>query len=576
MDYKVFSTELAGRPLTIEFGKYAQQANGSAFVRYGDTVVMVNATMSEKPREGVDFFPLSVDFEEKQYSVGKIPGGFIKREGRPTEKATLTCRLIDRPLRPLFPKGMRNDVQVVATCLSVDKDIPPEVPAMIGSSAALSVSDIPWGGPTGTVVVGCVDGELVLCPDAAQREKSTLHLTVSGTRDAVLMVEAGAREVPEELMLRAILFGHEEIKKLVAFIEGIRQEIGKEKAEVALITTGEDVKAAVREYAYDKCRWVFETTDRHERQEREAQVKAECEEHFAEQFEGRLSEVDDALYYLNKEIMRARILTEGVRPDRPRPDRRAPHLVRGRHSAPHARPAPSLPAAKRRPSPSQPSDSRALRVQILDGLGTEDFKRYIHHYNMPPYATGEAGRMKSPGRREIGHGAGRARPGAGRARRGRVPLRAASGERDPLLQRLQLHGLRLRQHAEPHGRGRAHQAPRGRRGHGPHQGRGDRQGRRAHRHSGPGGLPGRHGLQGGRHRQGHHRHPDGYQDRRHRPRDSGKGAQPGAGGPPAHPQDHAGYAGQAARAPEPLRAQDRALHHQPRKDPARSSDRAAR
>ena len=315
MEYKVFSTELAGRPLTIEFGKYAQQANGSAFVRYGDTVVMVNATMSEKPREGVDFFPLSVDFEEKQYSVGKIPGGFIKREGRPTEKATLTCRLIDRPLRPLFPKGMRNDVQVVATCLSVDKDIPPEVPAMIGSSAALSVSDIPWGGPTGTVVVGCVDGELVLCPDAAQREKSTLHLTVSGTRDAVLMVEAGAREVPEELMLRAILFGHEEIKKLVAFIEGIREEIGKEKAEVALITTGEDVKAAVREYAYDKCRWVFETTDRHERQEREAQVKAECEEHFAEQFEGRLSEVDDALYYLNKEIMRARILSEGIRPD---------------------------------------------------------------------------------------------------------------------------------------------------------------------------------------------------------------------------------------------------------------------
>ena len=355
------------------------------------------------PREGVDFFPLSVDFEEKQYSVGKIPGGFIKREGRPTEKATLTCRLIDRPLRPLFPKGMRNDVQVVATCLSVDKDIPPEVPAMIGSSAALSVSDIPWGGPTGTVVVGCVDGELVLCPDAAQREKSTLLLTVSGTKDAVLMVEAGAKEVPEELMLRAILFGHEEIKKLVAFIEGIQQEIGKEKAEVALITTGEDVKAAVREYAYDKCRWVFETTDRHERQEREAQVKAECEEHFAEQFEGRLSEVDDALYYLNKEIMRARILTEGIRPDgRGLTDVRpiwceVGILPRTHGSAVFTR-----------------GETQALTVttlgsmsdvQILDGLGTEDFKRYIHHYNMPPYATGEAGRMKSPGRREIGHGA---------------------------------------------------------------------------------------------------------------------------------------------------------------------------
>ena len=247
MEYKVFSTELAGRPLSIEFGKYAQQANGSAFVRYGDTVVMVNATMSEKAREGVDFFPLSVDFEEKQYSVGKIPGGFIKREGRPTEKATLTCRLIDRPLRPLFPKGMRNDVQVVATCLSVDKDIPPEIPAMLGSSAALSVSDIPWGGPTGTVVVGCVDGEFVICPDAEQREKSTLHLTVSGTKDAVLMVEAGAKEVPEELMLQAILFGHEEIKKLVAFIENIQKEIGKEKAVVDLVTTGDDVKAAVRE-----------------------------------------------------------------------------------------------------------------------------------------------------------------------------------------------------------------------------------------------------------------------------------------------------------------------------------------
>ena len=210
MEYKVFTTELAGRPLSIEFGKYAQQAAGSAFVRYGDTVVMVNATMSEQARDGVDFFPLSVDFEEKQYSVGKIPGGFIKREGRPTEKATLTCRLIDRPLRPLFPKGMRNDVQVVATCLSVDKDIPPEVPAMIGSSAALAVSNIPW-----------VDGELIINPDEAQRAKSTLHLTVSGTRDAVLMVEAGAEEVTEEQMLQAIMLAHDEIKKIVAFIDSI-------------------------------------------------------------------------------------------------------------------------------------------------------------------------------------------------------------------------------------------------------------------------------------------------------------------------------------------------------------------
>lgn len=403
MDYRVFSTELAGKPLSIEFGKYAQQANGSAFVRFGDTVVMVNVTMSEKAREGVDFFPLSVDFEEKQYSVGKIPGGFIKREGRPTEKATLTCRLIDRPLRPLFPKGMRNDVQVVATCLSIDKDIPPEIPAMIGSSAALAVSDIPWNGPTGTVVVGMVDGEFVICPDEDQRQRSVLNLTVSGTKDAVLMVEAGAKEVSEEIMLQAILMGHEEIKKIVAFIEDIQKEIGKEKAIVDLVTTGDDVKAAVREYAYDKCCWVFETTDRHIRQDREAQVNADCAEHFAEQFEGRLSEVADALYYLNKEIMRKKILEQGIRPDgRGLTDVRpiwceVGILPRTHGSAIFTR-----------------GETQALTVttlgsmsdaQVLDGLGTEDSKRYIHHYNMPPYATGEAGRMKSPGRREIGHGA---------------------------------------------------------------------------------------------------------------------------------------------------------------------------
>ena len=403
MDYRVFSTELAGRPLSIEFGKYAQQANGSAFVRYGETVVMVNVTMSEKAREGVDFFPLSVDFEEKQYSVGKIPGGFIKREGRPTEKATLTCRLIDRPLRPLFPKGMRNDVQVVATCLSVDKDLPPEVPAMIGSSAALAVSDIPWGGPTGTVVVGCVDDELIINPNDEQRQKSTLHLTVSGTKDAVLMVEAGAKEMPEEKMLQAILFAHEEIKKIVAFIESIQAEIGKEKAVVDLVTTGDDVKAAVREFAYDKCCWVFETPDRHERKEREDQVQAECNEHFAEQFEGRMSEVADAIYYLKKEIMRKKILEQGIRPDgRGLTDVRpiwceVGILPRTHGSAIFTRGETQAMTVTTLGSMSD--------VQILDGLGTEDSKRYMHHYNMPPYATGEAGRMKSPGRREIGHGA---------------------------------------------------------------------------------------------------------------------------------------------------------------------------
>ncbi|NLV58255.1 MAG: polyribonucleotide nucleotidyltransferase [Clostridiales bacterium] len=403
MEYKVFSTELAGRPLSIEFGKYAMQAAGSAFVRYGDTVVIVNATMSDKPREGVDFFPLSVDFEEKQYSVGKIPGGFIKREGRPTEKATLTCRLIDRPLRPLFPKGMRNDVQVVATVLSVDKDIPPEVPAMIGSSAALAVSEIPWNGPTGTVVVGMVDGRYVLCPNEEQRAKSDLHLVVSGTKEAVLMVEAGAKEITEEQMLGAILFAHEEIKKLVAFIEEIRQSIGKEKVEVPLVVTGEDIKQAVREYAFDKCVHCFETTDRHERHAREEAVKADCMEHFAQQFEGRLGEVSDALYAINKEIMRKKILDSGIRADgRGVTDIRpiwceAGLLPRTHGSAVFTRGETQVLTVTTLSSMSD--------VQILDGIGTEDSKRYIHHYNMPPYATGEAGRMKSPGRREVGHGA---------------------------------------------------------------------------------------------------------------------------------------------------------------------------
>lgn len=403
MNYKSYTMDLAGKPLTLEFGKYCEQAAGSVWVHLGDTVVMVNATMSPEPRPGVDFFPLAVDVEEKQYSVGKIPGGFIKREGRPTEKATLTCRIIDRPLRPLFPKGMRNDVQVVATVLSVDKEIPPEIPAMIGSSIALAVSDIPWGGPTGSVVVGRINGEYVINPDASLEEQSDMHVTVSGTRDAVLMVEAGAKEVSEDVMLDAIMFAHEEIKKIIAFEDQIIAEIGKEKAVVPLVTTGDDVKAAVREFAYDKCVWVFDTFDRQERQQREAQVKEETLAHFAETFEGHESEISDALYYLNKEVMRKKILEQGIRPDGRKVTEVRPIwcevgvLPRVHGSAVFTR-----------------GQTQALTVttlastsegQVLDGLSNEEFKRYIHHYNMPPYATGEAGRLKSPGRREIGHGA---------------------------------------------------------------------------------------------------------------------------------------------------------------------------
>ncbi|MBQ6721016.1 MAG: polyribonucleotide nucleotidyltransferase, partial [Clostridia bacterium] len=403
MESQKFTMDFAGRPLTLEFGKYCEQANGSVWVHLGDTVVMVNATMAPSPREGVDFFPLAVDVEEKQYSVGKIPGGFIKREGRPTEKATLTCRLIDRPLRPLFDKGMRNDVQVVVTILSVEQDVPPEIPAMIGSSVALAVSDIPWNGPTGAVLVGRVDGKFVINPDEAQREVSDLSLYVAGTEEAIMMVEAGAKELSEDTMLDAILFGHEEIKKLVAFQKQIVAEIGKEKKVVPLNVTGDDIKAAVREFAYDKCVWTFETFERKERQEREAQTKEETLAALAERFPEREAEIEDALYYLNKEVMRAKILNEGIRPDGRKVTEIRPIwcevgvLPRTHGSAIFTR-----------------GQTQALTVttlgtvsegQTLDGLSTEDFKRYIHHYNMPPYATGEAGRLKSPGRREIGHGA---------------------------------------------------------------------------------------------------------------------------------------------------------------------------
>ena len=403
MESRKYTMDLAGKPLTLEFGKYCEQANGSVWVHMGDTVVMVNATMAPAPRAGVDFFPLAVDVEEKQYSVGKIPGGFIKREGRPTEKATLTCRLIDRPLRPLFNKGMRNDVQVVVTVLSVEQDVPPEIPAMIGSSIALAVSDIPWNGPTGAVQVGRVNGEFVICPTEEQRKASDLSLYVAGTEEAIMMVEAGANELSEDVMLDAILFGHEAIKKLVAFQKQIVAEIGKEKVEVPLIKTGDDVKAAVREFALDKCRWVFETNERYERQEREAQVKAETLAALSERFPEREDEIADALYYLNKEVMRRRILDEGIRADGRKVTEVRPIwcevgvLPRVHGSAVFTR-----------------GQTQALTVttlgstsegQILDGLSNEDFKRYIHHYNMPPYATGEAGRLKSPGRREIGHGA---------------------------------------------------------------------------------------------------------------------------------------------------------------------------
>ena len=401
--YKVYTTELAGRKLSLEFGKYCGQANGSVIVRLGDTVVMVNATAAEKLREGQDFFPLSVDFEEKMYAVGKLPGGFIKREGRPSEKATLTSRLIDRPLRPLFNKGIRNDVQVVATVLSVEQDVTPDIPAMIGASAALAVSDIPWAGPIAGVNVGLVDGEVVINPTVAQREVSKLNLTVAGTDEAVLMVEAGAKEISEEDMLRAILTGHEEIKKIVAFQKEIVAEIGKEKREFPVFETGEDVKEVVRADFLGRIEWAFEAFDRHERSDREKVVENEAHEKYAERFEGRMGEVDDALYYLKKEVMRRKIIEQGVRPDGRTLTQIRPIwceagvLPRTHGSGVFTRGETQV--------MSIATLAPVSEAQVIEGLGVETSERYMHNYNFPPYSTGEAGRLKSPGRREIGHGA---------------------------------------------------------------------------------------------------------------------------------------------------------------------------
>ena len=403
MERKIFSTQIGGREVTVETGAYCGQANGSCIVRCGDTVVMVNATMAKTPREGVDFFPLGVDFEEKMYSVGKIPGGFKKREGRPSDKAILTSRLIDRPLRPLFPKGFYNDVAVVATCLSVDTDIPPEVYAMLGSSIALTISDIPFGGPTGSVVVGYVDGKYVINPDTAQRDRSKLHLSLSGTKEAILMVEAGANEVTEEEMIGAILFGHEEIKKIVAFIEGIQKEIGKEKIVPEHYHPAPEIEAAVKEYADKKMDEVLSHFDRQEREKAEEELDNDVYTHFAEQFPEGKKDMGEVLYAMKKAKVRAKILNEGIRPDGRKLTEIRPIwcevgvLPRVHGSGVFTRGQTQVLTCATLGSISE--------VQKLEGLDDEVCKRYIHHYNFPPYSTGEAKPMKSPGRREIGHGA---------------------------------------------------------------------------------------------------------------------------------------------------------------------------
>ena len=400
---RIFETTIGGRKLTVETGKYAEQAGGNCLVRCGGTTVMVNATVAKAPREGVDFLPLSIEFEEKLYAVGKIPGGFIKREGRPTEKAILTCRLIDRPLRPLFPKGFYNDVQVIATVLSVEQDVQPDILGMIGSSIALSISNAPFMGPTGAVAVGMIDGEYILNPDLKQREQSRLQLTVAGTSEAVMMVEAGANEVTEEEMLGAILFAHEEIKKIVAFISEIQAEIGKPKMEVNIHHADPELEEKVRAYAADKVRWQMDTFDRHEREARTEQVKAETIAEFAADDPAVAKDVDAILYQMTKEVMRSKITNEKIRPD-------------GR-ALEEIRPIWSEVGILERPHGSAVFTRGQTQVmtiatlgtiseaQALDGLTLEESKRYMHQYNMPPYSTGETRPVRSPGRREIGHGA---------------------------------------------------------------------------------------------------------------------------------------------------------------------------
>lgn len=402
-DYRTFKMAVGGRLLQLEIGKVCEQANGQVMVRYGDSVVNVTVCASKEPKEGIDFFPLTCDYEERMYSVGRIPGGFIRREGRPSEKAILSCRLMDRPLRPLFPKGFYNDVSVVATVMSVDPDCETDIMALIGSSVAIAISDIPWDGPTGSVRIGRVNGEFVINPNLAQREESDINLTVAGTEEAIMMVEAGADEVPEDVMLDAIFYAHEEIKKIVRFINEIVEEVGKAKMEVELVKAPEDLETAVREFATEKIDSAIRTVEKLERLDKIDAVEKETKERFAQEFPESEKDISGLIFTITKECMRSMILDEGVRIDDRKLDEIRPiwcetgvlprvHgtglFKRGQTQA--------LSAATLAP---------LSEAQRIDGLTEQTEKRYMHHYNFPGYSTGEPKPPRSPGRREIGHGA---------------------------------------------------------------------------------------------------------------------------------------------------------------------------
>jgi len=400
---RIFETTISGRKLSVTIGKVAEQANGACLVRYGDTVVLATATASKEPREGVDFFPLSVDYEERFYAVGKIPGGFIKREGKPSEKAILTSRLIDRPIRPLFPKDYRNDVQVIVTVLSVDQDCTPDIVAMIGSSIALSISDIPFNGPTGSAAVGLIDNKFVINPTCEQREKSSLNLIVSGTKDAVMMVEAGANQIEEAVMLDAIMAGHEVIKEICDFISKIRDEVGKPKQEYVAFKPDEQIEKEVIEFAREKMLNAIRTEDKQERQDNIDNVKKETLEYFIEKYPDNAADIEEVLYNIIKEEVRRLIVEEGIRPDNRHIDEirkitcEVGILPRTHGSGLFTRGQTQVLTVA--------TLGAAGDVQIIDGLGEEEEKRYMHHYNFPPFSVGETRFLRGPGRREIGHGA---------------------------------------------------------------------------------------------------------------------------------------------------------------------------
>ena len=401
--FKTYSMMLAGRPLTIETGKMALLANGAVLVRYGDTVVISTATASKAPRDGIDFFPLSVDYEEKLYAVGKIPGGFIKREGKPSEKAILTSRVIDRPIRPLFPKDLRNDVVIVNTVLSVEQDNSPEIAAMIGTSAALCISDIPFNGPIGGIVMGLVDGEVVINPTEAQRAKSDMYVTLAGTKDKITMIEAGAKEVPDDVMLGAIIKGHGTIKKICDFISEIAADVGKPKFEYQSCEVPHDLYEDVEKVALEDMRSAVLATDKTVRDEKIDALTAKVKEALAEQYPDCDSKIGEAMYKLEKSVVRNYLLKEHKRVDG-----RGLEEIRPLSAEVDILPRTHGSGLFRR-GQTQVLTIATLgpmsEIQMLDGIDTEETKRYMHHYNFPSYSVGEARTSRGPGRREIGHGA---------------------------------------------------------------------------------------------------------------------------------------------------------------------------